>query len=266
MEFIGSCIIKDGSIEPVDEQNPVGDDNEIYEVIRIQASAPLFISDHLERWRKSMTETGRVLPKWTDSFDNLISWLVACNSLPDCDIRVVASGNGCIQCGYVKTEFPTQQMYEEGVNVGLLNAQREKPSLKIFHAEMRSAAKRQQEESGVYESLLVNKDGFITEGSRSNVYFINECGDVCTASDEYVLGGIMRKHVINLCEQKGITLRYGLVKPEDVSKYDSAFLSSTPMRILPICGIGEKSFNVNNTILRILMGAMEQVVKEQIKR
>ena len=38
------------------------------------------------------------------------------------------------------------------------------------------------EDNGVYEVLLVNKDGLITEGSRSNIYFIKYDSFYCTNS------------------------------------------------------------------------------------
>lgn len=265
MEFIGSCIIKNGSIEPIDEQAHIGDDNEIYEVLRIEASHPLFLSDHLDRWRNSMKALGREMPKWTTSFDTLIGWLIACHTLPNCDMRIVSSADGTIQCGYVETEYPTADMYRDGVRVELLNAIRENPRLKIFHADMRSEASRQQADMGAYESLLVNKDGRITEGSRSNVYFIAADGVIHTASDDDVLGGIMRKHVLALCQENGLKVQYELISPADVAKFDSAFLSSTPMRILPISEIEGHKQNAANTTLRNLMSAMEEVVQKQIK-
>ena len=265
MEFIGSCIIKDGSIEPIDEQSHIGDDNEVYEVLRVQDGHPLFIADHLDRWRGSMKALGRELPKWTEAFDTLISWLIACHTLPNCDMRIVASADGCVQCGYVETEYPSTEMYRQGVNVELLKAERENPRLKIFHAGMRSEASRQQAGSGSYESLLVNKDGRITEGSRSNVYFITNQGVVYTAPDCDVLGGIMRKHVLSICEEKGVEVNYKTVSVDEISQFDSAFLSSTPMRILPIKKVEAKEMNVNNATLRLIMDEMEKLVAKQIK-
>lgn len=265
MEFIGSCIIKDGSIEPIDEQSHIGDDNEVYEVLRIEQGHALFIADHLDRWRNSMKALGRELPKWSNNFSMLIDWLIACHTMPNCDMRIVSSADGCIQCGYVETEYPSPEMYENGVKVELLNAVRENPKLKIFHAGMRSEAGKQQAEMGAYESLLVNKDGRITEGSRSNVYFISADGTITTASDDDVLGGIMRKHVLSLCRDCGLKVNYQLVSPDDIAKFDSAFLSSTPMRLLPISDIEAVKLNVNNSTLRLLMTKMEELVKQQIK-
>lgn len=265
MEFIGNCIIRNGSIEPADEQSHIGDDNEVYEVLRVEAGKPLFVEDHLARWRDSMKAVGVALPKWTDSFETLITWLIACHTLPNCDMRIVASADGDIQCGYVQTEYPSLQMYAEGVKAELLNAERETPRLKIYHAGMRSEAQEQQDETGAYESLLVNAEGRITEGSRSNAYFIAHDGTIHTAGDDEVLGGIMRKHILALCAQIGIKVVFECVVAERRADFVSAFISSTPMRILPVREIDGALFDVQNQTLRRLMSAMEELVAKQIK-
>ncbi len=266
MEFIGSCIIKNGSIDPTDEQEKIGDDNEVYEVLRIEGGRPLFVNDHLDRWRSSMSAVCAKLPDWTMSFGQLIDWLIVCNSMPNCDMRIVSSSNGTIQCGYVETRYPTADMYANGVDVEFLKAEREQPKLKIFHSEMRSEAQSQQDSTGTYESLLVNRDGCVTEGSRSNVYFIAADGSVHTAGDDSVLGGIMRKHVMDICKTRNIKVVFECPTTESLACYKSAFLSSTPMRILPIRSIGSLKFDVANQVLRTLMEEMERVVAAQIKK
>ncbi len=266
MKYIGGSIIKNGSIELTEEQSPIGKDDEIYEVLRVESGKPLFINDHLERWRDSMRSTRRMLPKWTEGFEKQIDWLILCNSIENCDMRIVASSNGDIQCGYVETVYPTEQMYAEGVLTEFLTAERATPKLKIYHEKMRHEAKLQQESLGAYESLLVNKDGFVTEGSRSNVYFIDDNGNVHTAGDEYVLGGIMRKQVLHICGKLGINVIFDCVKSDKVNEYKSAFLSSTPMRLLPINQIASTKFDVNNEVLRSIMKAMDSLILQQIKK
>lgn len=266
MKYIGGSIIKNGSIELAEEQSPIGNDDEIYEVLRIESGHPLFIEDHLDRWRNSMRSTGRVLPPWTDSFATQIVWLILCNSIGNCDMRIVSSSNGDIQCGFVETVYPTDEMYSEGVLTEFLTAERESPKLKIFHAQMRQAAQQQQQRFGAYESLLVNKDGYVTEGSRSNVYFIDGKGNVHTAGDEYVLGGIMRKQVLRICKDLGIGVIFDCVKFDKINEFCSAFLSSTPMRILPINQIASTKFDVNNEVLRKIKNAMDLLIAQQLKK
>lgn len=131
---------------------------------------------------------------------------------------------------------------------------------------MRRAAQQQQQKFGAYESLLVNKDGYVTEGSRSNVYFIDGKGNVHTAGDGYVLGGIMRKQVLRICKDLGIGVIFDCVKFDKINEFCSAFLSSTPMRILPINQIASTKFDVNNEVLSKIKNAMDLLIAQQLKK
>lgn len=265
MRYIGNSIIKNGSIEPSGEQDPIGKDNEVYEVLRIDSGHALFLQDHLTRWANSMRATGRSVPDWTEKLPQLIDWLIICNGIANCDLRVTAADDGSVQCGFLETEFPTAEQYSDGVACQLLQAERPDPGLKIFHSSMRSAAAKQQKETGAYESLLVNANGLITEGSRSNVYFVDSDGQIHTAPDGTVLGGIMRMKVIEACgDQPGIPLVFECVKAADVSSFKAAFLSSTPMRVLPISKIGDVEFDPKNKTVRRVIDGVAKLVEKQI--
>ena len=130
MLYIGNSIIKNGAIEPVDEQLPIGNDAEVYEVIRIHNSHPVFLSDHLQRWRHSMVARGLAMPSWSDKLEQLIEYLALCNMhLTDCDIRITACADGSVQCGFIETDFPTVSMVRNGAYCEILHAMRPDPSL-----------------------------------------------------------------------------------------------------------------------------------------
>ncbi len=61
---------------------------------------------------------------------------------------------------------------------------------------------RKLQESKAYEALLVNEEGYITEGSRSNVFLIKD-GVIYTPADRDVLLGITRAKVIDLIRDYG---------------------------------------------------------------
>lgn len=261
MRYIGICTIINGSLEPTDEQDPIGNDNEVYEVLRVYHGKPLFINDHLKRWTNSMTAVGRQTPNWLPKLPQLIDWLVACNSIHDCDIRITASQNGTVQCGFIETTYPTEQQFRDGVKCQLLNAERQSPDLKIFHSAMRHDAHTQQEKTDSFESLLVNKDGQLTEGSRSNLYFIDELGVVHTAPDGTVLGGIMRRKVLDLCQKENIPVNLHCVEADKIADFKAAFLSSTPMQALPVNKIADTAFDTNDPTLRKIVDGIDNLIK-----
>lgn len=268
MLYIGKCIIRNGSVSPIATQSATGKDREVYEVIRVQSGCPLFLQDHMARWRTSMSKTNTSLPEWTEGFESLIDKLIEANDIADCDIRIVAQPDGLIQCGFVQSDYPTAEMYANGVKCQLLHAERPSPELKVFHAGMRSEAAEQQHSTGTYESALVNADGVITEGSRSNIYFVDYDGRIHTAPDSVVLGGIMRKQVKQICERLGIDIVGKCVSVSEIGSYASAFLSSTPMRVLPVCKIGDTQIpeigKANEVVARI-MQAMNELIDQQLK-
>ncbi len=263
MKYTGRYMIKGTSLVGTDQQEPIGLDGETYEVMRIERRTPLFIDDHLarfkntigpDRWQK--TEACAMLPQ-------LIARLVESNDLSDCELRLCISQTGLLQMGFVESDFPTAAMYAEGVHCELLPAMRENPTVKIYHAPMRAAAHDQQQQTGAYESLLVNTSGQITEGSRSNVFFVRH-GELFTAPDDVVLHGVMRKKVIEIAEKLGIIVNFVAVASNEINAFEAAFLSSTPMRILPIRSIDEVKMKAESELTKRLMLAMHNIVEKQI--
>lgn len=263
MYYIGNSIIKNGAVESLSEQEPIGIDNEIYELIRVENGKALFIADHLKRLQNTMS-AAKLNTDIISKLPQLIDWLIICNQQNNCNIRITITPKGIMQAGFVPSQYPTKQMYEDGVKTSILDATRNTPKLKIYHAQMRNNAQEQQKREKTYESLLVDQDGNITEGSRSNVFFIKD-DKVFTAPDRMVLGGIVRKIVIEICKTHNIPLIEIPVNVDDIENYDKAFLTSTPARILPINSIADTKYNKDNELLKRIMTEMEKLVNKNIE-
>jgi len=82
-------------------------------------------------------------------------------------------------------------------------------------------------ERGADESLIVNTNHEVTEGSTSNVFWIDH-GTVCTTPlAEGVLPGVTRAAVLEVCDALGIARTERLVRPEELPTMDGVFLSFT---------------------------------------
>lgn len=83
-------------------------------------------------------------------------------------------------------------------------------------------------------ALLLDPDGFITEGTGSN-FFIVKDGNVITPEPRNILRGISRAYVLEeLCPQLGLKAIERNLEPYDVYTADEAFLTSTPLCMLPV--------------------------------
>lgn len=98
---------------------------------------------------------------------------------------------------------------------------------------------------GAYEAVLV-RDGRITEGSHSNIFFVKD-GIVYThPANEYILNGITRKVTIEMCHTLGLEVKFEAILEKNISDMDEAFLSGTTTQIASISQIDEHIYYSNN--------------------
>jgi branched-chain amino acid aminotransferase len=81
-------------------------------------------------------------------------------------------------------------------------------------------------------ALLLDPDGFITEGTGDNFFMIKD-GKIITPEGRNILRGISRTYVFELAAQMGIECIEKNIEPYDVYIADEAFLTGTPFCILP---------------------------------
>jgi|TARA_B100001971_G_scaffold180773_1_gene177152 branched-chain amino acid aminotransferase len=83
-------------------------------------------------------------------------------------------------------------------------------------------------------ALLLDPDGFITEGTGDNFFIIKD-GVVITPEGRNILRGISRDYVMNtLCPQLKLPMIEKNIEPYDVYTADEAFMTGTPFCMLPV--------------------------------
>ncbi|WP_299317127.1 aminotransferase class IV [uncultured Maribacter sp.] len=84
-----------------------------------------------------------------------------------------------------------------------------------------------------YETIL-HRDGVFTEASHSNLFFIKDGVVYTHPADEYILNGITRIVVIELCHSLGIEIRETPVSLSELNTVDEAFLTGTSTQVAAI--------------------------------
>ena len=86
-------------------------------------------------------------------------------------------------------------------------------------------------------ALLLDQDGFITEGTGDN-FFIVKDGVVITPEGRNILRGISREYVIKkLCPELKIKVIEKNIEQYDVYTADEAFMTGTPFCMLPVTSL-----------------------------
>ena len=157
--------------------------------------------------------------------------------------------------------YPTSEDYKQGVPTLTYSAMRENPGVKYINTDLRTRTNRLIKQKQVYEVLLVDKEGYITEGSRSNVFFIGD-NVIFTAPLEYVLPGTSRKRVFDICHKHRFPIIEKRIPVSELARYDAAFLSGTSPLILPINRIDELRFDPGLPLLQELMKYYFRLLEE----
>lgn len=81
-------------------------------------------------------------------------------------------------------------------------------------------------------ALLLDTDGFITEGTGDN-FFIVKNGEILTPEGRNILRGISRDYIFTLANELNIPCKECNIEPYDVYTADEAFMTGTPFCLLP---------------------------------
>lgn len=241
----------------------------IYEVFRVIEGIPLFIEDHLERLRQTVTLSGFSEDIIPGDFIEQVRKLVEANQLKEGNIKVVVLPGEGDEAGafliYVmEHQYPTEEQFVHGVALALHQGVRHNPNAKVMDVNLRSHTNAIKQEQQVYETLLVDEQGCITEGSRSNVFFA--LGDeLITPPVEDVLPGVTRKYVVKLCQELGIPLKEQKVPESSLAEMDGVFITGTSRKVLPAFRIDEWLFPPDYPIIRKLQQAFNREVEEYFR-
>ncbi|MDP2337827.1 MAG: aminotransferase class IV [Bacteroidota bacterium] len=220
-------------------------DQLVYEVIRIIDSVPLFLNDHFRRLQKSMEIQNINFRMEYQEFGQKITELVQLNRKTEGNIKFVYSTTEDEPrwiFSFIPHNYPTPEDYLRGVATNLLFAERENPNAKMVQNSVRESADQLIADQKLYEVILVDRNGLITEGSRSNVFLVK--GDVFfTAPASMVLLGITRQKVFKCLNELGFQVIEEAVGANEISRFDAVFLTGTSPKVLPVRSIGNQIFN-----------------------
>lgn len=270
-EPIGRYFVYNDSLVPIESLSNVmrslGDS--VYEVIRIIKNTPLFLVEHITRLDHSASLFGCKKRTSLKEIRELAAVLIGESGVSSGNIKIVYGeskdkSRKILLIHFIKSHYPDDDMYKSGVSVGVLRGERISPNIKQSNTTIRKKADAVLRESLYYEILLENEDGYITEGSRTNIFLIKD--DIFyTPPIREVLSGITRQKVIEISERGGITLIEQSIPRSDLSQFDTLFLTGTSVKVLPIRFVENLSFVANHPLLKYLIESYDECIASYIE-
>jgi len=226
----------------------------IYEVIRLIRGTPVFFFDHMDRLMKSFHLQKKTPLADIKTIRRMILSLTRSDRKKEVNLKLVfnfKNGNGNWLVYYVDSIYPSDEQIRKGVRGILFNAERSNPESKVINHKLRTSIYQKLIIERGYEALLVNDSNFITEGSRSNVFFIKG-ESLITAPDSMILSGITRKQIISICEENRIRVEFRCINAEEIADCDAAFMTGTSPMVLPFNSIGNHKFEIRQPVMEWL--------------
>ena len=222
----------------------------LFETMRVCNGKPFRWMQHLERFRRG-AEFLKITPPFSDeALYGFTGELIAKEKAPNSVLRFTLSrGRG--GRGYATKDAgpPTLVMFLRPLPSGP-GSGAPSPPWKLITSSQRLLAgdplaqfktcnklpqilaRAEAEAAGADEALLLNTDGFVVEGSGSNLFWIQD-GAVCTPPlASGVLAGVTRIVVLEICRQSGIPIRECNISPGDLRNTDGIFLSVSTLGIV----------------------------------
>ncbi|WP_294394602.1 aminotransferase class IV [uncultured Clostridium sp.] len=234
----------------------------IYEVLRIIDGKPVFLEAHIKRMENSFKLVGEKFPLNYNDIFKQISELVRNENKEIGNIKLTYGLNSKeFKVFFINHSYPTDEMYEKGVKTILYFGERTNPNAKIVNDDFRSKVNAEIEKNKAFEAVLVDRNGFITEGSKSNIFMVKG-KELITSPVKAVLPGVTRGEIIKLAQKIGIKVREEEFNYKDIDKLDGMFISGTSPKVLPISHVGEIKLNPQNDIIN----QISQEYNNEIKR
>lgn len=242
--------------------------NAVYEVMKMVQAKPLFFEDHMERFIKSAKKLGYTMTLSNEEVLKEMILLTRVNLNKNTNIQIVYipvedTDQFDLMVSFTNGLSATDEQKNQGVGVETVVIERHNPAIKTVGSSYKGQIKAQSKYEDTFEILLVNKEGYITEGSRSNVFFVKD-NRVITTPAQNVLLGVTRKYILELCENNKIQVEYRDISEEEIYEMDGAFLTGTTVDVTPIIKVNNKAFKEIDKTILTLKNQYEELMKEYL--
>ena len=229
----------------------------VYEVIVFNKNIFYDFDGHIQRLFKSLTSLEIKFSLSSSSLKIIINNLIRLNKANIGSIyiqvsRGVAERNHSFHGLNIKpilTIIVTKKSNIEnnlnGVKAITLNDNRwSRPDIKTTQLLPNVLAKTLANKNNAYESIFIDDEGFVTEGSSSNIWVLNKENQLITRNlDGKILSGITRNSISLFAKKNNITVVEKKFTQIELYNAKEVFLTSASSFIMPIVQIDDQNIN-----------------------
>lgn len=222
----------------------------IFEGIRIYGGNIFKCKEHLDRLYDSAKSIQLNIPLTQDEMRDVMAETIRRNDMRNGYIRLIVSRgpgnlgldpNRCPKASVIiiveQLAIYPEEAYKTGLKTVSVSQRRNipdalNPKIKSLNYLNNILVKIQSNYAGAGEAIMLNSQGYVTEGSSDNIFIIKN-GTVFTPPCYLgALEGITRNAIIELCDQLGYTLKEQPFTLHDVYVADEVFFTGTAAEVI----------------------------------
>lgn len=228
----------------------------VFEGIRVYEGVIFRFKEHLDRLYNSAKAIRLQIPLPPEEMTRAVVETLKRNELRDAYIRLlVTRGAGdlgvdprkCLKasviiiCEHLDSHL-VALAEQKGISVIISSIRRDtvdatSHEIKSLNYLNSVLAKIEAIDAGVEDALMLDRNGFVSEATATNLFIIKDTEISTPPSSAGILPGVTRKRIVKLARELGYTVTEKQLTPYDVTNADEAFLTGTLGEITPIAKV-----------------------------
>ncbi len=232
----------------------------LFETLRSYNGTLPFLDRHLKRMEWSTAFLGLPYPDPATIKKGVLD-LLEINRLKDARIKIILSGTN----QGMRPQLPTDQMtmnlvilaesfvpwpvkdYKTGVMLCVIHSVNNDPSpvsnMKTTNTLPKIMARREFMERDCFDGILLNADGFVTETSSANIFWVKNEMIFTPHVNAGLLNGITRDVLFEIFKNEKIPFKETFAKTEELQQADEIFITGSTLEVMPVTQLGDKKIS-----------------------
>ncbi|MFN2353574.1 MAG: aminotransferase class IV [Desulfopila sp.] len=219
----------------------------VFDFLRSYNGRPFHLEDHLRRLQNSAGVLHIACPWSTNELADIVHELLIRNGFSEANVRFIVTGGDSrdsitpddtprlvIMATPLKT-FPAE-WYSDGVKIITSKVTRYRPESKSTNYIKAIMALRRGRNEGAVESVYVNENNQLLEGTTSNFFVVD--GEKVITPEQGILPGITREVVIGLASKKFVVERAAISR-DMLPSCSEVFLTSSNKEVAPVVQVDD---------------------------
>lgn len=251
----------------------------LFETMRAYSGRIFRLEKHLARLSRSAKLLGIDLKSDIPDLEKALYNTLQANNLSNARIRLTLSGGEGEPVPDLLPQNPTviivarrytpypPQVYEQGFKAIVSRIRRNTQSpasvIKSLNYLDNLLARRETKLAGADEAILLNEQGFLAEGSMSNIFLVSDNTLLTPSEDSGILPGITREVILELAPSIDMKTIERKIDLKELLQAEEAFFTNSLIEIMPLTQVDEQNIGLGRAgaVTQRLIAAYKELVE-----